>query len=226
MVFTPYQMATLLPTTINVVMLRNMEPFFSRNYPYSLRSRLRNEVLRIQTTRTLRRAEATIAVSDFAGSYATNQLGVDGNRVTRIYHGRDESFSPVPAADDQEQLQRVGITRPYVFTCGSLLPYRRLEDVVRAFEQMAQTVGDDAQLVIAGSGSDERYGALLKAAISGSGRQHQIRNLGQVDIGLMKTLYRQSRLFVTATEVEACPEHCHRGHVVWLCHRCWRSRRR
>ncbi len=205
LVFTPYQMATLLPGTINVVMLRNMEPFFSRNYPYSPGSRLRNEVLRLQTIRTLRRAEATIAVSEFAGSYATTRLGVDASRVTRIYHGRNESFSPAPGRDDAEQLSRLRIVRPYVFTCGSLLPYRRVEDVLRAFEPFAQTVGDDAQLVIAGSGSDRRYGRLIQAAISASGKQHLIRNLGQVDNEVMQVLYRQSRLFVTATEVEACP---------------------
>lgn len=205
LVFTPYQMATLLPATTNVVMLRNMEPFFSRNYPYSPGSRLRNEVLRLQSSRTLRRAEATIAVSDFAGGYATTELGVDAARVTRIYHGRDESFSPAPGRDDDQQLRRLGILKPYVFSCGSLLPYRRVEDVLQAFEVFAQAVGDDAQLVIAGSGSDPRYGRLLEAAISTSGKQHRIRNLGQVDNEVMKVLYRQSRIFVTATEVEACP---------------------
>ena len=205
LVFTPYQMATLLPAAINVVMLRNMEPFFSRNYPYSPGSRLRNAVLRIQTSRTLRRAEATIAVSDFAGSYAMTGIGVDAARVTRIYHGRDASFSPAPGSDDDQHLRRLGIVKPYVFTCGSLLPYRRAEDVLRAFETFSQSVGDDARLVIAGSGSDPRYGRLLAAAISASKKQHLIRNLGQVDNAVMKVLYRQSRLFVTATEVEACP---------------------
>ena len=107
--------------------------------------------------------------------------------------------------DDDPQLRRLGIVKPIVFSCGSLLPYRRVEDVLRAFEVFARTVSDDAQLVIAGSGSDPRYGSVIQAAISGSAQQHRIRNLGQVDNAVMKVLYRQSRLFVTATEVEACP---------------------
>jgi glycosyltransferase involved in cell wall biosynthesis len=205
LVFTPYQMATLLPSAINVVMLRNMEPFFSRRYLYSPESRLRNEVLRIQTSRTLRRADATIAVSEFAGSYARTELGVGAARVTTVYHGRDEDFSPAAGPEDDKQLQCLAVVKPYAFTCGSLLPYRRLEDVLRAFEQFVETVGDEAQLVIAGSGTDGRYGKVIQEAINASGKKHRIRNLGQVDIALMKALYRHARIFVTATEVEACP---------------------
>mgnify|MGYP001252808170 CR=1 FL=1 len=70
--------------------------------------------------------------SYFAGGYAKTELGVDAKRITRIYHGRDESFSPERGRDDEQQLRRLGIARPYVFTCGSLLPYRRVEDVLAA----------------------------------------------------------------------------------------------
>jgi glycosyltransferase involved in cell wall biosynthesis len=205
LVFTPYQIATLLPSAINVVMLRNMEPFFSRRYRYSLGSHLRNEVLRIQTSRTLRRADATIAVSEFVASYARTQLRVDASRVTTVYHGRDEEFSPAAGPEDDHQLQRLAVVKPYAFSCGSLLPYRRLEDVLHAFEQLVRTVGDEAQLVIAGSGTDGRYGKMIQEAINASGTNHRIRNLGQIDNALMKILYRHCRIFITATEVEACP---------------------
>ncbi len=205
LVFTPYQIATLLPSAINVVMLRNMEPFFSRRYPYSPGSRLRNEVLRIQTSRALRRADTTIAVSEFAGNYARIEIGVEASRVTTVYHGRDEAFSPAAGPEDDKQLQCLAVVKPYAFTCGSLLPYRRLEDVLRAFERFVGIVGDEAQLVIAGSGTDGRYGKVVQEAINASRKKHRIINLGHVDSALMKVLYRHARIFVTATEVEACP---------------------
>ncbi len=205
LVFTPYQMATLLPSAINVVMLRNMEPFFSRGYQYSAGSRLRNEVLRIQTSRTLRRADATVAVSEFASSYAKNQIGVEGSLVRTIYHGRDESFSPEARYEDNVQLQKMGVVRPYVFTCGSILPYRRLEDVLHAFQRFSRTDGCESQLVIAGSGTDDRYRRMIHEIIDAGGNESRIRDLGQVDNALMKVLYRHARIFVTATEVEACP---------------------
>jgi alpha-1,3-rhamnosyl/mannosyltransferase len=59
--------------------------------------------------------------------------------------------------------------------------------------------------VIAGSGTDGRYGKVVQEAINASRKKHLITNLGQVDNAQMKVLYRHARIFVTATEVEACP---------------------
>lgn len=58
-------------------MLRNMEPFFAGNYPYALKSRPRNHVLRLQARSFLRRSDAVIAVSKYVADYARSTLAIN-----------------------------------------------------------------------------------------------------------------------------------------------------
>lgn len=202
--FTPYQIGVRVPGVPAVGMLRNMEPFFHRRYPYSLGSRLRNEILRVETGRFLRGVDRVIAVSQFAAQQARELLGVASERVTVVYHGRDESFGPTASTGDAALLEAAGVTGRYLFTCGSLLPYRRLEDVIEAYGQ-AELGAHPASLVVAGRGTDARYAQRIAGAIDASPRKDTIRVLGHVSPALMKALYRQAEWVVLATEVEACP---------------------
>lgn len=206
-VFVPYQIGSRIPGARQVLMLRNMEPFFHDRYSsYSFRTGLRNRILRTASRRSLRGADRVIAVSDFAGQYAVANLGVAEHRIRKIYHGRPPSFVPDGDQDkDIERLAQLGISGKYVFTSGSLLPYRRCEDVISAFSRGVAPGYREARLVIAGSGSDQSYGSLLRHVIAESGCADQILALGQVPQDLMKILYRRCRYFVAATEVEACP---------------------
>jgi len=203
--FTPYQVGTLGPGVRNVVMLRNMEPFFGGEYEYSVRSRLRNEALRAATARCLRAADAVIAVSDFAARVATESLHVDPIGLRRIYHGRDLAFGSDSESVDLA-LRDLGLSdRPFIFTCGSILPYRRVEDIVAGYGRAVSGQAEPPRLVIAGTGTDERYSHAVMASIRSSPARSSIDYLGQVSRESMVALYRRSKLFVTATEVEACP---------------------
>ena len=60
-------------------------------------------------------------------------------------------------------------------------------------------------LVIAGSGNDKRYGRILAKSVAESGVERQIYMTGHVSKEIMQALYRRCRLFITASEIEACP---------------------
>jgi alpha-1,3-rhamnosyl/mannosyltransferase len=60
-------------------------------------------------------------------------------------------------------------------------------------------------LVIAGSGTDSRYGKLIRQQIASSRYSHRIFAVGHVSREKMLALYRRCSLCVIATEVEACP---------------------
>lgn len=204
-VFTPYQIGTRVAHARNVSMLRNMEPFFAENYPYTMKSRVRNMALRVQTGRFLRQSDAVIAVSEYVADYARTVLAISPERITRIYHGRDLTFSASSSQGDKTTLDRLGIRSSYVFSCGSLLPYRRIEDVIAAFETFAARSGGGPLLVLAGSGTDSSYRNRIMALAAASPVAARILYVGQVDQSTMAALYRQSRVFVTSTEIEACP---------------------
>ncbi|MBN1515449.1 glycosyltransferase family 4 protein [Candidatus Sumerlaeota bacterium] len=205
--FTPYQIGPKAPGVKQVLMLRNMEPFRFMNYRYSFRQGLRNRALRRQSAKALREADRIIAVSDYARNCLIEELGVDANRVRRIYHGRDASFAPDDAAQehDGKALKDIGVNREFILTCGSLLPYRRCEDVIAAYGRLTGPSDSELQLVIAGAGIDQRYGRLIEQTIQASPARERILAAGHVSREIMAALYRRCRVCVIATEIEACP---------------------
>ena len=204
--FTPYQVSSVKTGARSVLMLRNMEPFFFRRYQYAWKTRLRNHVLRRSTIRSVRAADHVIAVSEFARRQLIDQIGVPNNRVTRIYHGRDTFFSGAGDADqDRQTLRELGIKSPFLLTCGSLLPYRRCEDVIRAFSRLAGSPEPVPDLVIAGDGSDGRYRKKLHDLANQSELSDRIRFVGHVSKEQIRSLYQLAELVILATELEACP---------------------
>jgi glycosyltransferase involved in cell wall biosynthesis len=201
--FTPYQLAPAVRGIRTVAMIRNMEPFLFGKYRYDLKNYIRNTVLCRASSKTLRNADRVIAVSQFAARYCRESLGLPDSRLNTIYHGRDQRFSAQAEPGDDAMLAGLGVTGDYLFTCGSMLPYRRCELIIDAFANWSGR--PDCQLIIAGTSTDSRYQAGIRAAIERSGAAGSIKWLGQVKPDAMRVLYRRSRLFVTATEIEACP---------------------
>ena len=201
--YTPYQLAPNVEGVKTVSMIRNMEPFRFTNYRQVLKNFLRNVILKIGSERTLLRSDRVIAVSDYAMRECVDEIGVNLNQLKKIYHGRDTRFSPVKGIDGDKLLGELGIDSEYIFTCGSILPYRRVEHIVNAFN-----IWQDApnyKLVIAGSGNDQRYASLLRRFIEKSPAPENILLIGHVSPETMRVLYRNCRLFITATDIEACP---------------------
>lgn len=202
--FVPYQVGRTGLARRTVLMLRNMEPFLSKNYRYAWQTRLRNMALSRLSAANLRAADRVIAVSDFAQQFARTRLGMPEDRLRRIWHGRDPAFEAGQAPGDRNRLAALGVTSPYLFTSGSVLPYRRFEDVIAAFSALAPR-HPDLRLVITGTGTDLIYRKLVCDAIEASGAKDRIVWPGYVVREDMTALYRNALAFVTATEIEACP---------------------
>jgi len=202
--FVPYQIGRtdLVPRT--VLMLRNMEPFLCRQYQYDFYTRSRNVFLKHASRRSLRSADKIIAVSEYVRDFATGDLGLDNDRVTRIYHGKDESFTAARHPQELELLLELGVGPQYLFASGSLLPYRRFEDIVLAFAKLAGKY-PHLMLVFAGQGNDKTYRDVIRTAVETSAVSDRIAMLGYVDRSTMAMLYRNSTAFVASSEIEACP---------------------
>ncbi len=205
-VFTPYQVSNAKTSAKSVLMLRNMEPFFHQRYDYSWNTRLRNRILKRLTIRSTKSADHVIAVSEYVRQLLVGPLGLDPDRVSRIYHGRDPFFSEsIDDADVKSALRDIGIQNPFLLTCGSLLPYRRVEDVILAYDRLAKRDKRPLDLVIAGDGADNRYKQKLRKLASESESSNQILFAGHVSRRHIRTLYRNAEAVVLATEIEACP---------------------
>lgn len=201
-VFTPYQIAPIFRRAVNIVMLRNMEPFKFTEYKGTIRNRLRNYSLRAKTLSVLRNANRVVGVSQFVCDFMVRNSLVRQRSVVRIYHGKDTNYNPVVEPGDTHILSQMGIDSRYIFTSGSLFPYRKCEDVISAF-QLLQDKG--ITLVVAGGGNDARYEKYLRKQIHELGLESRVHLLGHVSQSRMVVLYRNSAVFVTASECEACP---------------------
>jgi glycosyltransferase involved in cell wall biosynthesis len=203
--FYPCQVGVKVKGIKTLFMLHNMEPFYYHDYKYNLSSRIRNYLLRHGSWRSIAQADRVIAVSKFVENYLHHTMRIHPSRIRRIYHGSDESFGPIgDLSSDIKLLNSIGIHGDFILTCGSLLPYRRCEDVIAAFSRIETHVKNGLTLVIVGTGT-EQYERLLKRKIVESGVSDRTRILGFVSPEFMKSLYRCCRICVVASEVEACP---------------------
>lgn len=205
-VFTPYQIGIRFENRRQILMIRNMEPFLCGGYRYSLRSWLRNRLLERASSKCLRRADRIIAVSEFARTQLTDGLGISTDRIRTIYHGRNLDLgADTDRGRDRELLRSIGVNGDYLLTCGSLLPYRRCEDVVAAFDLCANELGPDVQLIIAGASLDKRYERFICKTVEASPHRMRIVMTGHVPPATMAALFRCCAICIIATEIEACP---------------------
>jgi len=202
LVFTPYQIARVFKNIKNIVMFRNMEPFTFHKYKNSFGNWLRNHILKIKTINTIKNADKVVAVSDYVKEVILLNKITNEDAIARIYHGRNTRFNPEISETDKTTLDKLGIADKYIFTCGSLFPYRKTEDVIKAYQKASKP---HVKLVIAGSGNDNQYKKLLNDLITQCGVSDSVLMLGHVSLDEMIVLYRNCSLFVTSTETEACP---------------------
>jgi len=202
--FTPYQTGPAINSVRHVMMIRNMEPFLHHDYKYSFPNRLRSIAVAQASSASLQRADRVIAVSQFARDYLEEVIKVPRSRTRMIYHGRTD-IPPVAHGAQPGVETRVDFERPFVLTCGSLLPYRRCEDVIASFDRIADRLPPGTQLVIAGTGTDKAYAALIHAAIATARHRERIVVAGHVSFDLMVEFYRRCLVCIIATEIEACP---------------------
>ena len=117
-------------------MVRNMEPLRGAPYVYGWKGRFRNWLLRRATAAAVRSAHRVVAVSHFVSDYLEQHLHVDPSRIVCIHHGRDTFFERDETPDHTDEQGPA----PMFLTCGSLLPYRRCEDVIDAFALISKAL--------------------------------------------------------------------------------------
>ncbi|MGI9518394.1 MAG: glycosyltransferase family 4 protein [Pirellulaceae bacterium] len=202
LVYTPGQVLATRTRAKNVIFVQNMEPFLFHKYRYGWKTSLRNRLLRRASVSAATKADRVVACSQFVKDYLIENCGVAADKIVHIYHGRDTEFPGLGSASHNG----IPVTGPFFLTCGSILPYRRCEDVISAFEQFS-TAHPDRQysLLIAGTGTDAPYRNRLEQQAADSAVSNRIRFLGHVDREMMSHLYNKCDACILATEIEACP---------------------
>jgi glycosyltransferase involved in cell wall biosynthesis len=186
-----------------VNMVRNMEPFVPNMRGDSMKEKIKKLVQRKFTTRSVRRADHTIAVSIYVKDYLMNPLGVDEGKISMVHHGLSSSSEgnisrPASIPTDWD--------RDFLFTCGSVRPARGLEDILQALVLLKQQ-SLDIRLVIAGETSPgmRKYRHGLEGMLTSRGLGDSVCWTGCLNDEEMRWCYKKCRLFVMTSRIEACP---------------------
>lgn len=178
-----------------VSMVRNMEPMLPPTLQEGVKPWAKNRIGAYMARRASQESTRVIAVSEFVRNYLLREWHLDPARVSVVYHGVD-----VPTTFDAHDMASELATSRFVFAAGSLLPYRGLEDAVRALPLVAP----DIKLAIAGSGS-----ATYQARIVALAQQLDVHNrvvwMGHVNDQVMNAAFQRCLAFLMTSRVEACP---------------------
>ena len=185
-----------------VSMVRNMEPlavpFAGNPWLESLKTIGRRWVAR----RACRKSDRVIAVSDFVRDFLTAQWRMPADKVATVYHGID-----LPGSDDDVRRPQAlaALTRPFLFTAGSIRPYRGLEDAVGALPAILGQM--DVSLVIGGEAEPAMrpYLRRLQKQAEELGCADRVIWCGKLSQPEMAWCLRQCQAFQMTSRVEACP---------------------
>jgi glycosyltransferase involved in cell wall biosynthesis len=151
-----------------------------------------------------KRANRVIAVSKYVKDFLVNSWRISPARIGMVYHG----VKPPP---DAEALKMPGGIPPewtgkFLFTAGSMHPYRGLDDVIKALAVLASQ-GARPPLVIAGGADHTQlpYLRKMKNLAEKLGVQSQVAWVGHLEAAEMSWCYQHCRLFLMTSRVEACP---------------------
>ncbi len=146
---------------------------------------------------TVRRADAIITDSTFSADEIVSLLGADPARTHAIPLGVDKAFAPLPSDQTRPVLERLGITRPYLLTVGTIEPRKNIPFLISLFEALSDF---DGMLVLAGM-PGWNFDPIL-TRIRQSRRRDSILWLKYVADEDLPSLYSSAIIFLTASLYE------------------------
>ena len=186
----PYQVGLKYGAKKMISVLRNMEPFLHHRYQYGIKQRSRNWMLYHMTLQTFRRSDSVISISK-----CTKRFLAEKNIDSRLIpHGFDITETPKRSQYSAD-----------ILVVGSILPYRRIEDVLAGISKLEGHHGVKRHLTIIGETVDSQY---YKRLVSLSKRLEiydRVSFLGKVKYEEVLGYMSKCTIFLNPSEIEACP---------------------
>lgn len=144
--------------------------------------------------RSVRRADAVIAVSENTKSDLVDYTGINPEKITIIYEAPDESFSRTPTADQRTAVrQKYDLFEDFLLVSGGSARRKNIRGLVNAFSR-ADT--GDSRLVITGTPSSYRP---VENAIE---TVRNVERLGHVPQRHLEVLYHEAVATVYPSQYE------------------------
>lgn len=201
-VFIPVERYLFIPNTPLVTMVQNMGPLVPRVKYNPLSEKTRYILQRHEAKFALKKADRVIAPSNFVRDFLVNKWKINPEQVVVIHYG-------ATVIDNSVLTQRsvvipAGWEGRFLFTAGSIEPYRGLEDIFMALQQIIKQ-NKTSGLVIAGFARQNMmaYQEKLKKWIQRHGLDSKIVWTGALSTEEMSWCYQNSRVFIMTSRVES-----------------------
>lgn len=187
-----------------VNMIQNMEPFAEGIYEKSFYNKCRLNIQRIIAKRAIEKAERVIAISRYVKEFLIHKWNIPEKKIGLVYHGIE-----LPGDEELQLPQNMpkDWEGEFIFTAGSIRPARGLEDMLKAMKYLSLKRAEIKGLVIAGGISPNMIGYLhkLKKWIQAQNLSPKIFWASSLNEKEMGWCYRNCKIFVMTSRVEACP---------------------
>ena len=181
-------------------MVQNILPFLRKDVEgLSFSEKLRLDIQHIESVKALKSAKRTIVTSNFVKDFLIEKVGIPEKKISLVYFGKDslaEGISKpvgIPA----------GLEKKFLFTAGSLEPYRRIEDVIEAARYLKKDF-PDLRILIAGEAriANQSYQKKLVALSKSYGLSSNIIWTGQLNQSELAWCYQNCAMFIITSRME------------------------
>lgn len=169
--------------------------------------RWRLKLLRRQMRRALRACDGSLAFSEDTRRQIAQNFGALAHRPAVVHHAMDWGERERKLAVDFEELNRLGVARPYLLYVSQFHRYKNVLRLLEAFarlEQHLQLELAQLQLVLAGASADRQYWGEIEEAIERLGLRERVIHIPASPREQLITLYRGALAFVQPSLAETC----------------------
>ncbi|KRA83191.1 hypothetical protein ASD76_03735 [Altererythrobacter sp. Root672] len=182
-------------------MFRNMLPFDRKalkRLPWGLQ-KLRNLILRHLMLRSMRKADLTIFISDYAREFIQARTAVPNSET--IPHGIPEQF----LTHDQE-IERPAETAggDYILYVSRFEAYKHHREVIEAYGMLPANLQREVKLLLVGE-NDYAEGSQAIEFVAAKGLTDRVIFTGKISYDRLPAFYRNARAIVFASSCENCP---------------------
>lgn len=188
---------------LTAVTFQNMLPFDHiqrMNYKLSYRW-IRDFLLERELTRSMRRADLVVFISQFARNFISNRLGsLTGNFIVAP-HGLDQSFIV-----NSNSLLDYSVSKEkekYILYVSFIDYYKAQIEIVRGYKIYRER-GGELKLFLVGA-EYLPYGKLVRQEILNLGLQESVIMVGNVNHNDLPTWYQKAEVNIFASYTENCP---------------------
>jgi glycosyltransferase involved in cell wall biosynthesis len=181
-------------------MVQNILPFLYKGVEgLSFSEKLQLGFKHYESMKALKRADRTIVTSSFVKNLLTEKRDLPERKISLVYFGRDSLTETVikPVAIPS------GLQKKYLFTAGSLEPYRGIEDIIGAVKCLKNDCFD-LKVVIAGQARAQTlsYQRKLLELIKSYNLELDIIWTGQLSQGELAWCYQNCAAFIMTSRME------------------------